>query len=176
MKQHHNVRASSSEQVVPAAPRRRSTGSAPRPRARRSPLASSVPPCGPSSSYCAARNPPRSSGGTSATRARKTRSSARSAYSIPRPARRGRGAVAKMAARFAAVHGSSSPSRMDAAAPGWSSSNERAIPRHYAQPTDPGYAVSGFASSTSWRFTRSTCRRYLLRSPSILCHSPLGSR
>ena len=41
---------------------------------------------------------------------------------------------------------------------------------------DAGYAVPGFASWTSVRFTRSTCRRYSLRSASILCHSPLASR
>ena len=39
-----------------------------------------------------------------------------------------------------------------------------------------GYAVSGFASWTSVRFTRSTFRRYSLRSASILCHSPLSAR
>ena len=39
-----------------------------------------------------------------------------------------------------------------------------------------GYAVSGFVSWTSVSVLLSTCRRYSLRSVSILCHSPLASR
>ena len=42
--------------------------------------------------------------------------------------------------------------------------------------TDAGYAVSGFVSWTSVSVLFSTCRRYSLRSVSILCHSPLASR
>ena len=39
-----------------------------------------------------------------------------------------------------------------------------------------GYAVSGFVSWTSVSVLLSTCRRYSLRSVSILCHSPLALR